>query len=276
MQDELIGSDQQDFLRTTSERLGDYLVGFVLLEGGGEARLGGSGTFVSIDNRHAILTADHVIQNLPSSGEVGLVLISGFRPQLHSPKLNMDYVQKVTVARGSEPSKGPDLALLVLPDHDVATIKGIKSFFNLGIRREKMLREPPDQEVGQWILSGMAAEWTTEEPPEKGVSRVFGFHGFTGVGLVGEESSEGDFDYRDFLTKRGEGYEGPNRYGGFSGGGLWQVLTRVVDDKLIGEEFLLSGVAFYESDLEGDESSIRCHGRKSIYGAAIDATRPFR
>ena len=255
--------------------MGDYLVGFVLLKGGGEARLGGSGTFVSIDNRHAILTADHVIQDLPSSSEIGLVFSSVSRPQLHSPKLNMDYAQKVTVARGSEPSKGPDLALLVLPDHDLATIKAIKSFYNLGIRRERMLREPPNNKDGQWLLSGMAAEWTTEEPPEKGVSRVFGFHGLTGVGFVGEELSVGDFDYKDFLTKRGKEYGGPNSYGGFSGGGLWQVLTEVVDGKLIGKKYLLSGVAFYQSDLEGDERSIRCHGRKSIYGAAIDAMRPF-
>ena len=50
-------------------------------------------------------------------------------------------------------------------------------------------------------------------------------------------------------------------------------LERGDDEKLVANEYLLSGVAFYKSELKGDERSIRCHGRQSIYRAAIDAMR---
>lgn len=40
--------------------------------------------------------------------------------------------------------------------------------------------------------------------------------------------------------------------------------------KLIVEEKLLSGVAFYQSELENNRRTITCHGRKSIYGAVVD------
>ena len=55
-------------LEEASNELVDYQIGFVILDKNAapeDALLAGSGTLVEIDGTHAILTADHVIENLP-------------------------------------------------------------------------------------------------------------------------------------------------------------------------------------------------------------------
>ena len=64
----------------------DSFIGFVTLsgsEGQLDARLGGSGTLAVADGVHAILTAAHVLQHLPCSGDIGLVQATRFKPQAH-------------------------------------------------------------------------------------------------------------------------------------------------------------------------------------------------
>jgi hypothetical protein len=80
-----------------------------------DAMLGGSGTLVSVEGRHAILTADHVLGNLPDTGLVGLILPTRFKAQLQRVTLDMALSTKVRIARGEVASEGPDLAALLLP-----------------------------------------------------------------------------------------------------------------------------------------------------------------
>ena len=59
---------------------------------------------------------------------VGFVKIVGDEddvgpPRLHRPLLRIDATRKVTVAAASYDSEGPDLGLLVLADHDAATLR---------------------------------------------------------------------------------------------------------------------------------------------------------
>ena len=85
------------------------------------------------------------------------------------------------------------------------------------------------------------------------------------------EYQEGEYDFLDFEAKYDAAYEGPNRFAGFSGGGLWHCPVELSEDgSLSAKEIILSGVAFYESGMEDDRRTIRCHGRRSIYGKAID------
>jgi hypothetical protein len=57
-----------------SKDISDFVIGFVRLhktEAGNDAELGGSGTLVQIDNTAGILTARHVLEHLPTTGEIG-------------------------------------------------------------------------------------------------------------------------------------------------------------------------------------------------------------
>jgi hypothetical protein len=57
-----------------SKDISVFVIGFVRLhetEAGNDAELGGSGTLVQIDNTAGILTARHVLEHLPTTGEIG-------------------------------------------------------------------------------------------------------------------------------------------------------------------------------------------------------------
>ena len=262
-----------ELLAATHEHTSNFVVAFVKIKGQeDDAVLAGSGTLVTAAGRYGILTADHVLEVLPSNGEFGLVLPnSGTLPRLHRYRLEASNTQKLRVAKASHDRNGPDLGLLILGNPDVSKLSVSKVFYNLGTRRDKMLSDPPPIELGGWFLVGMAAEWTSELPLERGFTRVKEFRGLCGAGVVATERKTNTYDYLHYEAKYNAAYEGPQSFQGFSGGGLWQIRMKEQDGKPIITETLLSGVAFYESEMVGDIRTIYCHGRRSIYEFAYQA-----
>jgi len=262
------------FLEEATSVVSYYAVGLVKLEANTmpqDAQLAGSGTLVEIDGTYAILTADHVIESLPKTGELGLILPTLPPAQLHRLTIPMKSIEKFCVARGSNESDGPDLALLILPQSHLGIIKAIKSFYNLLKRRNRVLENPPPINVGFWVLSGMAHEATVDVPPEGGFGRVKVFRGYYGEGVVEAEYLANGYDFLEFKAKYNETYEGPGSFQGFSGGGLWHLLiSKSEDGKLLVTDEILSGVAFYQSPIEEQERTIKCNGRLSIYQKVID------
>ena len=138
-----------------------------------------------------------------------------------------------------------------------------------------MLERPEAIQNGFWILSGIVSERTSDASPEGGFTKVKIFRGMHGAGSVTKEFDQGDFDYLVFEALYNEFYEGPESYEGMSGGGLWQVVVKPNGDKLVVSEYLLSGVAFYQSGKkQNDEGEVVreviCHGRRSLYQSLID------
>jgi hypothetical protein len=82
---------------------------------------------------------------------------------------------------------------------------------------------PPSCDEDIWSLCGFAGELTSEKPPERAYTRVKEFRGIIGFGWVKREYNSGDFDCFDFEARYGGINQPPNNFGGFSGGGLWQV-----------------------------------------------------
>ncbi len=260
-------------LDTVHGDLVDFTVGFVKFcppQKPTEMVLGGSGTLVSAGGVRAILTAGHVISNLPNSGLVGLILPTRFGNQRHQTKIDMALVKKIIIAQGFDESEGPDIGLLVLPDADLARFSNRKNFFNLSKRREKMLKNPHPATRGAWVLCGMVAEWTSNLPEERGIKYGKGFRGLCGPVVLTRERQKGRFDYFSVQVANNDSYEGPDNFGGCSGGGLWQLIMREKEDgSLVIDESILVGVAFYQSGWENNLNNIECHGRKSIYKAVI-------
>ena len=236
-----------------------------------DAVLAGSGTLVSIGDRKFILTADHVLKNLPNRGPVGLLLENRSPPQLQRVEIQMDMVDKITVARGSSEARGPDLGIMLLHGPMVGTIAAKKSFYDLTTRRDRILSKPAAIRLGLWGLSGSVSEWTEDAPPEQGFNKVKIFRGMLGLGDVTKESEARGYDYLEFEAQYDEAYEGPDSFAGLSGGGLWHCsFERHEDGSLSTKEVILSGVAFYQSSKKDDRRTIMCHGRRSIYGSVID------
>lgn len=267
----------QEVREDAAKGISDFVIGFVRLyetESGQDAELAGSGTLVQVDDRHGILTAYHVLDYLRNTKEIGLILATRFEPSLHSPMLKAEVLRPLKIAQGRKQSEGPDLGLLILPEADVGLLKAKKSFYNLSRYRERVLDNPPAHNEGIWFLCGFAGELTSELLPERGYARVKVFWGDCGVGWVDREYCVGEFDYFEFEARYGGINEPPQSFGGFSGGGLWQVpLIRTPAGALKPKELLLSGVAFYQSARTEERRLIKCHGRRSVYLHATQAVR---
>lgn len=272
-----ISPDETRALLQAEEKvLSQYSVGFVLPVKSDDATLGGSGTFVTIDDSRGILTAAHVVEALSKHETVGLVLAIPGKP--HRPQLSLSRCRTILLRPTEMPKDGPDLAFVVPPPDLLGALAAVGSFYNLTKRQPLMLESPPDINLGMWLLSGFADEWTGDLPPEPGFPKLKSFNGMHGLGKVAKEYEAGDFDYLVYEALYNDLYEGPNTYGGFSGGALWHLLGRPNENgSLEITERLLSGVAFYESGKEevkeGTTRQITCQGRKSIYRNLISQVR---
>ena len=240
--------------------------------------LAGSGTLISVGKVRAILTADHVLDYIANEKDIGLAFpcrIESQKNHVHLTTLEMECMRSRTIKRGPIESEGPDLGVLVLPERIVSKFPSGVNFCNLMKRKERMLNSPPSAvDSGNWILSGAAGEWTKDLPPEQHYSRVKQFRGCAGLGIVTAAYAIGDYDILDFEAKHITGYQGPKSFGGFSGGGLWEVLIEKKDEGFEARDKFLSGVAFYQSNIEKDGSQfIRCNGRRSIYKHVIEALK---
>lgn len=267
-------AEKQGLLAQAEVLLAPYAVGFVKLErlsDREELHLGGSGTFVKAGTRYAILTADHVVQNLPAKGAVGLILCLRREGHTHRFTVEAELVERVTLGSASHSATGPDLALLVLPPPIVHDLKAYVSFCDLAHHQTRMIPSPPLINEGGWILWGIVEEWVTERPGEYGFRRIKEFRSLCGgSGILGEDACAG-FDYLHFRVKCGGAFADPTSYAGMSGGGLWQVFARPLDGTFQLFDPLFSGVAFYQTDIENDHRTIVCHGRKSVYEHALSA-----
>jgi hypothetical protein len=265
--------------------LSDSTVGFVRADKVRESKepgpedfvagLGGSGTLVSAAGVRAILTADHVLsgdhEHLKLPEGFGLIVLPRLEKQCH--QMIVESARRIQIDRGPEPSKGPDLALIVLSPVDEAKLEAVgKVFYNLSKRRDRMLNKPPPlNESSALVMCGMVGEWTRDVPPDRGFERAKHFCGLCGPVVFAGSREEGGFDYLSVEVRYDRAYEGPKSFGGCSGGGLWQAILKNQDGAVVIEELLLAGVPFYESGNENGRGIIECHSRRSIYKVVVEA-----
>jgi hypothetical protein len=261
--------------------LTNFLIGFVSLavkHGEPDIRLGGSGTLVTIDGAEGILTAGHVTNSLKANRYIGVILASSGPTEPHrvsfKAELSTDFILPTNY--GPTPNR-PDLGFLVPPPDVLSSLRARKSFYNLSKRQAEILQSPPSIDLGLWVLSGLADEWTTEGAPARQFSSIKNFRGQHGVAIVTDEYDEGDCDYLIYEALYNDLYEGPERFGGYSGGGLWQLLISAENGPPHVIKRVLSGVAFYESELKTVGNRITrdivCHGRRSVYKAMVEYVR---
>jgi hypothetical protein len=135
-----------------------------------------------------------------------------------------------------------------------------------------MLVNPPEIEDGIWFVNGFVDEWTASYPDPDGRRVVKSFYNLTGAGGAANPKIVGDFDYLTIPITYGGKSELPISFGGMSGGALWQVkIIRNRDGDLEYRKPILSGVVFYQDPTNGNQGSVKCHGRLSIYRVAYEA-----
>ena len=257
-----------EILGPISNELFWYSIGLVELErgkNGEEAGILGSGTLVGINGVFGILTAYHVALKIKKAEEVGLIVSS----QIHKYSIKSKYLRVVDIAIPFEPSVGPDLSIVIIPNNLLGTLKALKSFFNISLKREEAISNPLELDVGVWVLFGFIGQKTVTEGPASGYTTIKGFYGqfgFTGIRNYYEQKGH---DFLEVVADRKFDKTLPTTFGGTSGGGLWQVhLTQLNEGGYKIEKRALMGVAFYEILIGNDIIHIRCNGPRSIYEIA--------
>ncbi len=230
----------------------------------------GSGTLVDIDGILGILTAQHVIEAIQKDEDINFVISK----KLHKFSLKTQFLTRILIAKGTNSSRGPDIGFIKLPETSLGSIKAVRSFYNIGRRRDKILKYPPENNMGVWCLCGFPDEKTRHEGPQKGFNIVKNVLQLCGFGCISGQCVSNDFDYFDFNIHYNEKTQPPMSFGGVSGGGLWQVIIdRRCDGELILKEIILSGVAFYQSSLKDNMRIIKCHGRQTVYDQAYHTVK---
>lgn len=261
-------------LNSILHAVADYTVGFLRLDDtprGKNLTLLGSGTLITVNSVDAILTAHHVLTELPRSGPLGLVLSE----RINAPMISTIGLRYLEIDRGTIDSDGPDLGAVILSPAITSELRAKKSFHNLDVRRDALLTQPSAIEDGLWILQGFVGEWTTEEFGVDGSEKTVGFYELSSSGIVNHDYTVGNHDYFVMpVSYRGRSRV-PRNFGGTSGGGLWQVrlVKRKSDGEFTHQTPVLSGVAFYQEPIQQEQSAVKCHGRRSIYQVAYEAIR---
>ena len=222
----------------------------------------GSGTLVSVDAGHYVVTAAHVWETLREFPTVGLTLTE-YESRFGIP---CDAIDPVVIHGKRSAQWGPDMAFLRLPAPSLGRIKAHKTFFNLSSRRAVMLDTSPDLEVGVWAVVGVPAELSI-----LGRQKVE-LHGGAFFSAIDATHRRGKFDYLDLAIDLSGRSASPSSCEGLSGGGLWHLpMARQVTDR--GHKWqwrhVLEGVAFYQTDVQMALRHVRCHGRASLYGAGL-------
>ena len=218
-----------------------------------------------------MLTAHHVLEVLPRTGRLGLIL----SPSVQQYTIDVQGINYLEIARGIKDSDGPDSRAVILAPNIAASIQANqanKVFYNLEKRRHILLKTPPCVSDGEWFVNGFIDEGTITQHGHDRYSLIKGFLNFTGQCSPEPAFLVGDHDYFAFPVSHGGRSVAPKSFQGISGGGLWQVpLMRDVTGNLCHEPPLLSGVVFYEKfDTEGLAVKCYCHGRQSVYQVAYD------
>jgi hypothetical protein len=214
----------------------------------------GSGTLVSINNSHYIMTAHHVWEIiLKTAARLGITL-----------RMNVDhqfYMDTKTIVPFGPPKQadwsesGPDIVFLRIPDLYVGTIKAFKVFYNLSISETI---PPRAEHIEAWFLMGAPGCLGTYSQKHASIE-------IRGTEVVVQNKFESQaFDYLDAKIKVSD-LPSPKTLRGVSGGGLWRVL---LSDSPSGGKIqsvtMLRGVAFWEFSLQNDNRVVRCHGIESI------------
>ncbi len=254
-----------DFFESTTREIINFTIGIVkIIENRTteNAILIGSGTLVDVNGIFGILTAQHVIDALPSHGNLGLIVSE----KLHRPIVDAQTLIYTCIGRGKDSSIGPDVGFIKLPHTVVGLLKAHKSFYNITKSKDLILNNPPDEGLGLWCLAGIPEEKTIIEGPNRGFESVMDFLLFCKFGRVSDRIIEDDYDYYSFGVSFNSESQSPMNYGGVSGGGLWHVLiAQGKKSEIFTKNLYLSGLAFYQTPVVANKRKIRCHGRRTIY-----------
>lgn len=239
------------------------------INGKPDSRLVGTGTLVNIAGLDCILTADHVLAEFKEPDK--LSLMSSFKGEPRGHEFALSHLGIHRIARGKIDETGPDIGLIVLPQQSIGALRSEKVFYNVDKRSQRFSGKYLERDLGFWFNCGIVGETERVLEPLPNTSSLRGYEGLCGASANPAEWNDGLFDYLDVRIDYGGREDLPQTFGGMSGGGIWQVLLRRTQEGTIEpEDYVLSGVTFFQTAVEKATRQLRCHGRKTIYECVFE------
>jgi hypothetical protein len=260
--------DFESAIEKASQHASNYSVALVL-----DGQVFGSGTLVSVNGMHGILTAHHVMLVPERNGAKGFSLCIRTKT-IHRVDVEASDYHHVVLgdSRHQFDHSGPDLSFLMLTNRTlVATLESVKSFYPLVKHCE--VHEFPREKARQlpWLISGSPAEFSEPLGVYKG-EMLTKFSDFHLVAHFHGLRQKGRFDYLRFETHSGvHGF--PKEYGGLSGGGIWLLGMQQIGNGQLDFPPVLQGVVFYHSRpyWKRTRRLLIGHGPHSIYEELVRA-----
>jgi len=255
-----------------ANEIANYTIGFAKLtvrDRVEDALCSGSGTLVFAGRVFGILTAAHVLSELPESGEVGLVTLAGQERQFRKLTIEMSETKRISLRPKDFGPDGPDIGFLRLPESSLGWLQAINSFYNLTKTCEDLLADIAPGPDFTHAVVGMIGD-RTKSILENGL-RKKGFEAvFSDGNIVGTRHANG-YDLLSFLPNLYPDTQLPGDFRGTSGGALWRVYIGKKDASYQAIGKRLWGVPFYQSlpDSNG-RRTLTCHNPNAIYTSILD------
>jgi hypothetical protein len=247
-----------------AETKGSAIAFLIFDQGRKNARPVGTGTLVRSSRVSGILTAAHVLDLLPQSGEVGLVLFPSVKPYIQNLKLEMQYTERVAIWNGVD-SSVPDIGFLRIPDRVARNIELAGCiFYNLDIAHHLSLSSAEHNIARCYAIVGVIGEWSGDLPGKLPNTRIKDIRGMFCAVKRMRTFTENNSRLFDCQIHYEPDVKIPTSYGGVSGGGLWELQVELSGQRIIGMKKNLQGVAFRQSDSIDGERSIVCQGPEQI------------
>jgi len=163
---------------------------------------------------------------------------------------------------------GPDIEFIRLTQHTANSVRTRRSFYNLSkeIEARKTKAMSP---VGFSLISGFPDETKREHAGQYGFKAVTEHCGFGMITGVDKRFEKEGFDYLELGASYSSPDEPPNDFRGVSGAGVWQFLVCKNANEPMSQaryhDFVLMGVAYYQTSVENGVRHIRAHGQHTLY-----------
>lgn len=254
-----------DLLDEVIEKIKPFVIGLLRINkgtSGEEVHLLGSGTLIQMQDKYCIITAQHLANELEKFDELGLNIAS----YEHKVVVQTSSLRIVKIGKYDVDCMGQDLAVIILPEETIGTLKARKAFWNMAYWQQIVLSKSIDPNIGIWILCGfpyVMANTVGTSSHFDSTKRCCCLCGYTGVEKYWDKD---EFDYLSLSVSYENRTDLPDTFEGVSGGGIWRaVLYRSDDGKISSSEPLFLGVAFWQTKPKNNLRSIIGHGWRSIY-----------
>jgi hypothetical protein len=246
-------------------------IGFMKLRREGSVERGlaiGSGTLVSVDGVRGVLTAAHVLAELPDAAPVGVVRFKDGAKNLQRQHVDMRFAKKVAImAPGTIGPSDADIGFLRLPLDVAGSLEATSVFHNLTRRSVEAVIEGVAQRPYVDAIIGVVAEQSTYEEVNLIVVAASMW-----IGNIVEEREVRGFDLLEFQIASDGSVKPPSSYGGVSGGGLWRL--GLTDNFAASRSVTPVGVLFHQSEPAADgERLLSCQGPHSVYVRLVEEVR---